>query len=97
MKISGSSWFEVDPEPARDAVVTTNMGMVAEVEAAGKEKRLNIEGERQDHRRCLHSRWTPLERADDPDVAPPRPPPASAASDTTRGGDAASLPHTTPV
>ncbi len=44
MKISGSSWFEVDPEPACDVIVTTNMGMVAEVEAAGKEKRLNIEG-----------------------------------------------------
>jgi len=44
MKISGSSWSEADPEPARDAVVTTNMDMVAEVEAAGKEKRLNIEG-----------------------------------------------------
>lgn len=34
----------MDPEPARDAVVTTNMDMAAEVEAAGKEKRLNIEG-----------------------------------------------------
>jgi len=44
MKISGSSWLEVDPEPARNAVVTTNMDMVAEVEAADKEKRLNIEG-----------------------------------------------------